>query len=72
MFTFARSGRLGLFRDSCNPGTSAISSGTAVAEPSSSPAALGTRIANRFRGEGLDVPVEEFRNWRVSRLDLEE
>ena len=44
----------------------------AVAEPRSSPAALGTRIANRFRGEGLDAPIEEFRNWRVRLPDLEE
>ena len=44
----------------------------AVAEPRSSPAPLGTRIANRFRGEGLDAPLEEFRNWRVHLLDLDE
>ena len=44
----------------------------AVAEPMSSPAALGTRIANRFRGQGLDAPIEEVRSWRVRLPDLEE
>jgi plasmid stability protein len=44
----------------------------AVAEPMPPSTALGTRIANRFRGEGLDAPIEEFRNWRVRLPDLEE
>ena len=43
-----------------------------VAEPMSSPAALGTRIANRFRGQGLDEPIGEVRNWLVRVPDLEE
>ena len=44
----------------------------AVAEPMSSSPALGTRIANRFRGQGLDAPIGEFRNWRVRLPNLDE
>ena len=45
----------------------------AVVQPVASPtAALGTRIADRFRGEGLNAPIEELRDWRVRISDLGE
>lgn len=33
---------------------------------------LGTRIANRFRGSGLDTPIEELRGWTARVPELSE
>ena len=44
----------------------------AVAAPDHSPTGLGTRIAERFRGKGLDTPIEELRDWGARVPDLSE
>ena len=35
------------------------------------PTALGTRIANRFKGNGLDAPIDERRGWSVQISDFQ-
>lgn len=37
----------------------------AVAARTNTSTSLGTRIANRFRGLGLNAPIEELRDWNV-------
>ena len=44
----------------------------AVAETAQCPIELGTRIARRFGGAGLDTPIEELREWDVRLPDLGE
>ena len=36
-----------------------------VARSAQAPAALGSRIASRFRGQGLDAPIEDLRDWSL-------
>ncbi len=43
----------------------------AVASPlPASPGGLGSRIASRFRGRGLDTPIEELRGWAARVPEL--
>ncbi len=43
----------------------------AVASPlPAGPTGLGSRIANRFRGRGLDGPIEELRGWSARVPEL--
>ena len=42
----------------------------AASHRQTSPTALGTRIANRFKGNGLDAPIEEMRGWSVQMSDF--
>jgi plasmid stability protein len=44
----------------------------AVAATRAAPSGLGSRIANRFTGSGLDEPVEELRDWAARVPELTE
>ena len=44
----------------------------AVAAPDHAPTGLGTRIARRFTGKGLDTPIEELRDWGARVPELTE
>ena len=43
----------------------------AVIQGSALPTVLGTRIANRFKGNGLDAPIDEKRGWSVQISDFQ-